>query len=445
MGDISQEAALLRLINQSTRKKAMSQRTTLCLVNVSGHNITDMKVSAVSGFEKGNDPSVFIHGKLAQNSSIGGYVELLSASEPALYSVELTFSDGTTLSFSDNQQNAINKHVGTLAHTGTAQGLEVWRSSGGDVGSTSHGTNGVYIRSSAVPDHSTWMGDLQQRKPGILLSDITLPGSHDAGMYETHDYPLGGGGEWAKTQSLSTLGQLQAGSRYFDIRVCWRGDELSTYHGTTGYGAYGASLSSILEDVQTFLNSDAGKDEVVILKFSHTYTNTVSSIITEVKKLGERLQIPKPAGGATNLAQTPLSDMKGTVVAVFADEFEAYWDQEQGIWPYFDTEEHPSSINGTNLTVYDHYSNVGVYESMAHDQMGKLGKYGGRGHSYLFLLSWTLTGGGAVLDIEVLAGMANPWLPGKLASRAVQEGHRPNIVYLDFIDPWLCGVAIGLN
>ncbi|WP_139831520.1 MULTISPECIES: hypothetical protein [unclassified Pseudomonas] len=420
----------------------MSQRTTLCLVNVSGHDIAAMLVSGASGFEKGNDPSGFIHGPLPNQDSVTGYVELIAA--PANFTVGLTFADGTTLSFTDDQQSAQTRHIGVIPHTGTAQGLEVWRSTGGDVGDSSHGTNGLYIRTVAVPDHSGWMGALQKRKPGILLNDVTMPGSHDAGMYVTHDYPLGGGGEWAKTQSLTTLQQLQAGSRYFDLRICWRDGHLSTYHGDTGYGAYGALLSDILTDVQAFLTGPSGNEEVVILKFSHTYTDTIDSIIDVVKTQSMRLMLPKQGSG-TNLAQTPLSMMKGKIVMVFDSEFEGEWDQAQGIWPYFDTTENPSSVIGRDLTVYDHYADQTDYPTMAGDQTAKLGKYGGWGDSYLFLLSWTLTGDTQVRDIEVLAGMANPWLPQVLADKTIRYGRRPNIVYLDFIDPWLCGVILGLN
>ena len=93
--------------------------------------------------------------------------------------------------------------------------------------------------------------------------------------------------------------------------------------------------------------------------------------------------------------------------------------------------------------VYDNYANDGTYEKMAADQEFKLEKYSGWGNGYLFLLSWTLTGGGVVSDIEVLAGMANPWLPKKLFE--IPGTRTPNIVYLDFIDPYLCRAIVESN
>ncbi len=55
----------------------MSLRTALCLVNFSGQNIKDVAVSDISGFETPTgDPSHFMKGSLAANSSLCNYVEI---------------------------------------------------------------------------------------------------------------------------------------------------------------------------------------------------------------------------------------------------------------------------------------------------------------------------------------------------------------------------------
>lgn len=427
----------------------MSEKTTLCLVNCSGQDITNIKVTQQTGFENStNGPSSFLKGALAKDRSLCGYVEL--DADTCKYTVELSFGK-ENLVFTDDQHLAKDKNVGIITHSGSAPNLEVWRSSGGNVGDDSHGTNGIYIRSLPQPDHSGWMHALQTAKPDVTLNQLIMPGSHDAGMYTTEDYNLGGGGEWAQTQSLSILGQLQAGSRYFDLRICKHKDHLRTYHGDTGYGAYGAMLGSIIGDVKTFLQSAPGMNEVVILKFSHSYKDSVERTVGVVKNLGNLLY-KHPAQTLTiNLATMKLSDLAGKVVAVFGDEYSDHWNPDEGIFPYYDTDSNPSVVKHNALTVYDQYANDGTYEEMENDQNNKLKQYAGWGQKFLFLLSWTVTGGGDVSDIRVLAGMANPWLPKKLGNiwklyhNQPSFDHRPNIAYIDFIDPYLCRAIIDLN
>jgi|RhiMethySRZTD1v2_1073278.scaffolds.fasta_scaffold35584_5 1-phosphatidylinositol phosphodiesterase len=423
----------------------MSLRTTLCIVNFSGQAITNIQVTSESGFESGNEPSTFLKNGLANNSALCGYTEV-DNSGPSPFTVEFTFADGHNLIFTDDQQNAINKHVCVIPHTGSAGNLQVWRSSGGDVGRSTHGTNGIYIRPTQAPDNSDWMKKLLSHKPDVRLNQLLMPGSHDAGMYVTHDYPLGGGGAWAKTQNLAMLQQLQAGARYFDIRICTHNGVLTTYHGDTGYGAYGATLDEMLADVRSFLSSPSGSGEVVILKFSHTYSNSTAGTIAAVKdptKTGDFLYIPD--NPSITLSTVLLSKVQGRVLAVFGDEFTS--DAENGIYPYHDVDKDASLPIPTHagLTVYDNYSNDGNYEAMVNDQIPKLQTYGGWGNTFLFLLSWTLTGWSGIRDIEVLAGMANPWLPVELSE--IEQGKRkwPVIAYIDFLDPYLCSAIIDAN
>ena len=152
----------------------MSLRTTLCIVNFSGQAITNIQVTSESGFESGNEPSTFLKNGLANNSALCGYTEV-DNSGPSPFTVEFTFADGDNLIFTDDQQNAINKHVCVIPHTGSAGNLQVWRSSGGDVGRSTHGTNGIYIRPTQAPDNSDWMKKLLSHKPDVRLNQSLMP------------------------------------------------------------------------------------------------------------------------------------------------------------------------------------------------------------------------------------------------------------------------------
>lgn len=75
----------------------------------------------------------------------------------------------------------------------------------------------------------------------------------------------------------------------------------------------------------------------------------------------------------------------------------------------------------------------------------RLANYGGLGKDYLFLYSWTLTGSGDLRDLELLSRAANPQLPKRLREMVASGRPRPNIVYIDHVDPWLCSAIIALN
>ena len=405
----------------------------MCFVNLSGKDITGIQVSGTSGFENATHDLAFLTGELDSYRSLCGYVELDSLTPT--YTIKLTFPGGN-LSFTDNQGHSWDtKFAGPIPHTGSPD-FEVWQTLGGNV-TNSAGTNAIYIRPAARPDNSSWMGDLLNLKPEIRLNELTMPGSHDAGMWT-------GCPDNAKTQSLSILDQLKAGSRYFDLRTCLSANgDVWTYHGPS----WGDKLSNILSDVDTFLTG-AGSKEVVILKFSHAYANSRQGTVNLVKKFNaNRLY----TGGTINLGIRPLSEVKGKLVAVFGsddDSFENYWSRTAGIFPYHDVDSAapiPVQVVADGLTVFDNYAHDGYYESMAANQGTKLANYGGLGKEYLFLLSWTLTGGGWVYDIEVLANMANPWLPRHLGEMTSTASIRPNIVYLDFIDPYISRAITDLN
>lgn len=444
----------------------MSNKTTLCIVNFSGQTIRSMSVNGVSGFENNSDVQAFLPANpLPNNSSHCGYLEI-AGGDPARYTLTITLDDSTTLTFSADQAESLVKHTGALRHTGSAAGLEVYRTSGGNV-STSHGTTAIYIRPESPPDHSNWMGDLLQKHPHLSLNQLTMPGSHDAGLYEvtysfditTQNHP-----EWVLTQRSRIADQLVAGARYFDLRI--RNDDRGTLHGILRaahwsdagktYGALGAPLNDVLNDVVSFLQTK-GKKEVVVLKFSHgSDSDLCGKVVKRVKDIvGGAGLLYNPKGVALNLATARLlgttqeSEMAGKVVAVFGGDgvgYNSYWKPIEGVFPYFDMPLQNASGSSvrtpmSRLYVYDHYANDGTYEAMVADQLNKLSAYGGRNKKYLFLLSWTLTGGGAVSDIEVLAGMANPWLPKMLAGSAP----KPNIVFIDFVDPYLCSTIIARN
>jgi len=422
-----------------------SKHTTLCVVNFSGFDITNTKVTEVDNYDWDGDSRPdhnFKDAVIKFNNSCCEREEINTHSKGCWYRLTFTFSNGQTLSFRNDQKDAETKHNRSYDATGSAidqKTMTLYQGSGGD-------TNGMYIRSLPEPDNSNWMGNLLSRKPNVRLNELVMPGSHDAGVYTTTNCTLACQPEWARAQGLNSAEQLKAGSRYFDFRVYYDGHDYRLGHFGSAGGCYGATLSDVLEQVNTFIQSH--RKETVILKFSHTMSDSpVSFDVQKVAKatvdmvknqLGTNLYTSQNTG--SDLAKTLLNEVSGKVVATFDDEFESYWNTSTGIFPYRDY-----ATPGYGLRVCDKYSETKSLSEMASDQTSKLQQYGGWGNDYLFLLSWTLTGGAGLLDVEVLANMANPWLPQKLSDIKAGTLKHPNIVYIDFINSWMGRAIIDLN
>lgn len=463
-----------------------SYHTTLCVVNFSGKDIETTAVSDLLPHDWDYDPpartepwrpDLNFTGTLARESSRCEREEInAAATRGAWFKLTFTFTDGSTAAIRINQREALTKMAGVytdVVFSPPNAALEVYRATGEcrDEGGGKVVNNAFYIRPKAPPDNSAWMRALLARNPDLKLNEITMPGSHDAGMYADNnkDVALGiakeGGGEWAVTQHLTILAQLEAGARYFDLRT-WCDDNqiVWTYHGGVHglifYGAFGGKLEDILNDVSAFLTSPGGLDEVVILKLTSTdYPSAAAPTIQATvhlvtSKLGDLLYM-STSTTALDLAMEKLSDLRGsgkkggkaqgTVVAVFAPAFASLLSPASGLFPY---RGYGGSADG--LPVYDVYSDTAAFTTMMADQGSKLQQYGGYAGQYLFLYSWTLTGKlggkvGHILDLDLLSRYVNPELPKQIQAIVQSGAPRPNIVYLDNVDAYLSGAIIATN
>jgi len=230
---------------------------------------------------------------------------------------------------------------------------------------------GISINQSST---ATWMNQLIKAYPAVTLQNITMPGSHDAGMYLTPTCAESSS-SWAQAQGMTILNQLQAGVRYFDLRPYAMVQAVIpssnsplllgvAHFGGPGLGCVGDALATILQDVNTFLTQNSG--EVVFLNFSHTQQaiparilvtssctanwlcsqtgqsspftisfpvpyagfnsplmsppvvptmgSTISNFV--LTQLGKNVYVPA-TGASTNLLVTPLKHMQGKAVVMF--------------------------------------------------------------------------------------------------------------------------------
>lgn len=308
---------------------------------------------------------------------------------------------------------------------------------------------GINFISNSYADNSNWMSLIDDNKK---LNQITLPGSHDAGMSETKNCnPFIGTARIAQTQNLNILDQARAGSRYYDIRIdydkgFWEDRAyLLTYHRTGRLGCSGQHLDTILDQAIIFLKQNPS--ETLILKFSHTRnyeehseTDITSRVIDLIKIDKYKSYLFTSLEQNLNIADLPLKEIRGKIIAVFDNEYYRYINPSKGIFRYFD-----NMWANAGLNVYDNYSNTTDYTSMKNDQLHKLSNYGGFNRQYLFLLSWTLTSNGWN-STEDLAREANSNLPHELNNIYQSSNNaKPNIVFIDYVNPEITQKIIQCN
>lgn len=314
-------------------------------------------------------------------------------------------------------------------------------------------------RKLAPVGYKTWMSDNISTLRTKKMTEISIPGSHDAGMFVAKDCTLAGvGGPTdcnTRTQEFDISEQLSRGARFFDLRPVYNQD--ATF--VTGHfsdidvlgitGCAGGGLSDILKDVSSF--AAANPQELVILKLSHYYnrkedtfgfSDVIMTQLTAVVHNNLSAHLVKSNSGTLHLLDLQYEDLlkSGNVIAAF-DGVTSDW--TKGL------------LSTNEIDIYDKYSNSNDFATMKADQYNKLSSHGGKADT-LFLLSWTLTqdstqAAGCSFDpsdttssIRDLSETANKQLDLVLKEKD-RTGILPNIVYTDFVDGSSTWVSMQLN
>jgi len=419
-----------------------SKQTTLVIANLTEFDITDISTLVRENGHWDGDSRPdrnFNNVALGRYDARGEREELEAgwfSTSQGEYDMKLTFSNGETFAFNNHQHDALDKHRRIIASNDS---FEVCQSAG-------DGSNGLEIRRRGQADNADWMGKLLGKKPNVKLNELTMPGSHDSGMYQAHGCGLPASEGTTKTQTDDFANQLADGVRFFDVRIMWDDNDYYTYHGedqsilvTTKFvGCLGGKLSDILAQTQAFLTGK-GRQETVLFDISHTHGS-----VKDRAALARYFTDHCPAYCTSTQAQyahLKLADTKGKVLLLFADEFQGQWDPSKGILPWRD-----ENATGYGMRVYNRYADKQNINDLRNDQLPKLQDRGGYGQDYLFLLAWTLTGKvGTIVDIMLMGSLVRPWLPKELARMKRGELKKPNVVNLDFTDRWVCAAIIDLN
>src|SRR4051812_23469310 len=115
--------------------------------------------------------------------------------------------------------------------------------------------------------NADWMSGFTHRRD-LFLTDLTFPGSHDAGLHEGeggfHGYTRVASRVSTICQYGSIAYQLAVGSRAFDLRIASKGGVLRTFHGegnvlANSGGGWGQDAVSIFKQVDRFLTNHPGE------------------------------------------------------------------------------------------------------------------------------------------------------------------------------------------
>jgi K+-transporting ATPase c subunit len=312
---------------------------------------------------------------------------------------------------------------------------------------------------------TAWMQNNLSVLGSSTLRQICMPGTHDAGMSTVASGTLFSDNCNTQTQTSAILGQLQAGSRYFDIRPVISGGQYLTGHysdigsGSTNtwQGGNGQSIQSIISDINTFTASNG---ELIILNlsadldtdlgnssyapFTQAQWNALFSLMQGINNL-----YIYSASGSVDLTTLTLDTYIGNgsaavvvIVNPSASGISLGSYANQGFYP------------AASFPSYNVYSDTNDLNTMISDQISKMQTQRTSPDSVFFLLSWTLTQdslqaaacpltGGTSTSILDLANTADAQLSQILPACTAQC--YPNVIYIDNIQSSLNVAALAMQ
>jgi hypothetical protein len=315
---------------------------------------------------------------------------------------------------------------------------------------------------STAASGTAWMQNNLAQLGSLTLRELCIPGTHDAGMSALNSGTAFAYSCNTVTQTNAVLGQLQNGSRYFDIRPVISAGQYVTGHYSeiselnSWQGGNGQSIQSIIDDVNTFTASNS---ELVVLYLSHDldtdlgnssyapFTQAQWNSLLQILQQGlNNLYTAAPIGAdLTTLTLNSYIGNNAPAVVVIVDA------SASGI-----------SLGGfagegfylpDSFPVYNEYSDTNDLSSMVSDQLAKMAAQRPNPQASYFLLSWTLTQSsdeavfcstGLADSILTLANEANAQLSAQLLPACSAQTF-PNIIYIDNLTSGVDVVSLAMQ
>lgn len=300
-----------------------------------------------------------------------------------------------------------------------------------------------------------WMHTLVSAHYQASLSDICIPGSHDAAMYISQHCTAFANHGNTQTQYLTMKNQLEAGLRIYDVRPVYYKGDFYTQHSTKcdGLGCQGDLLRNILRDTRTFLDHHR---ELVILQLTHyCHTSPTDTALLHLLRTELSARIYRNTTDATGLKdfiRMPLEkiigdDGHGKVLLILEGGPNTPEAQAEG---WFDQSLLPMAGGWTN----DNH-----YAELQQHQLNSFAAYKKNGDA-LFQFCWQITqhnaqavrgafGPNSPTTIRKGAAHANAQLPAFIDSLinagAIHPGRVPNIIWDDLGDTLVTRQCIKLS
>lgn len=169
--------------------------------------------------------------------------------------------------------------------------------------------------------YGPWMSQLAPQIGQKALRLVSIPGSHDSGAYGLDIFSRFGNDDlffvkfiqgldivkglakliisrWSNSQTLDFAGQLDAGIRYFDLRL-QKDRDFEFVHGLVG-----ASANELFDHVNAFLARPGFDKEIILLDFNHIYRLSTAQheefVLLLNQKFGDKL-VPESYGANVTL------------------------------------------------------------------------------------------------------------------------------------------------
>lgn len=304
-----------------------------------------------------------------------------------------------------------------------------------------------------------WMKFVPDERP---LAGIMMPSSHDAAMVEgcckaILPLPNGFRGLFIN-QGLSIRGQLEAGSRRFDLRPYFRGDELVSCHVTyvdelqRVVGGTGVSFARIFADTRDFLAEHPTETVFFdISKWSYggddaTDAKTRAAVREMMESEDYRDMFYRWSGAmagcpSVNALRIGADGVRGKVVCLW-DQTAA--DPANGVWGWSG-----SPAKSGCLSLLGRWSDTKDIGYLMEDQLATWAKCRGvQPTAQAYAASWQLTWQFDLLDLansnDKMTRQVHPCLPAFLKEGVAANG-RAMFIGMDYVDPLSCAVVIACN
>lgn len=351
--------------------------------------------------------------------------------------------------------------LSNLATSGSPQGSTIdlgWKHDG-SVPFVLAGTVGNFS-SNIMP--TGWMEANMGTLGNRTLRQLCIPGSHDAGMSVCEHATAFASRCNVQTQTRSILEQLDAGSRYFDIRPIIGGGDFFTGHyswvgaASSWQGARGQSIDSIIADVNRYTTWNK---DLVILYLSHDLNTDAGAQSYRPFTQEEWNRLLEKLSGLQNLHT--VADIRSLDLTTLP--LKQFIDGKPAVLVIVDPSGGGISLGNhagkgffpaSCFPVYDRYSETNTLNTMVNDQLTKMKQQRPNPSQSYFLLSWTLTQSdaqatlcstGTVSSILDLAAEADPEIYQMLLPACSAQTY-PNILYIDKYDTGaMAALAMAVN